>query len=115
MRKKDINGIINDLMELISWRNPVHDNMAFSFIGNKLTLNLLTGKIEYPEEDSLTKLYREKRDWFVKRVHNLGGKLSDFEEATIIVFGAKEKVKIRYKGEVFEKSHMSDFKKSGEY
>ncbi len=98
MRKNQVKGIINDLLNLEDWKNP----LQIFFIENKFKINLLNGEIEYLEEDSVSELYKEKINWFIERIKNLKGDLKDFEKAEIVVFGKKEKIEIVYKGEKFE-------------
>jgi hypothetical protein len=101
MRKKDVQGIVNDLFFLSDYKSPVR----IAPISNKIEINLLTGKINAVEEDSVTDLLKEKRQWFKERVRKLKGKLSDFKKAKITIFGSKEKIEIEYKGEKF--SHIN--------
>jgi hypothetical protein len=100
MRKKDINGIINDLLELGNWRHP----MEIVWVPKKFETNLITGKTN--ASGSLKEFYEEKSEWFKKRIKNLGGNLKDFTEAKIIIFGAKEKIKLIYKDEEFVKEKI---------
>ena len=98
MRKNEIKGIINDLLDLRSWRNPV----SRVWVKEKVVFNLLSGEGNVLEEDSIVELLRERRNWFLERVKSLSGDIKDFGEATFEIYGAKEKVKIVYKGESFE-------------
>jgi len=102
MRINQIPGIINDLLDLESWHHPL-DNI---FPTKKYEINLLTGKQNILEEDSITKLLDSKRKWFVKRIQNLNGKFEDFAKAKIKIFGVKEKVEIIYKDKKFNKEHL---------
>lgn len=77
-------------------------------IPNKIELDLITGEGNWDEEDSLTELLEEKRGWFLDRIKSLKGDIKDFQKAKIIVFVAKEKVKIKYKGKEFEKERVLD-------
>lgn len=98
MRTKQIQSIVNDLLELRCWRNPL---LAVT-LNKKIEFDLIKNKISNHEgSDSLTELLKEKREWFKQRVKDLNGNLKDFKEAKIIVFGTKEKVKIIYKDEEF--------------
>lgn len=97
MRKSEVLGIVNDLIELRRWKNPL--DMVWS--DNKIIFNLITGEGNI-EEDSIIELCREKREWFLARVKKLKGSLSDFEKASISIYGAKEKVDMVYKGKRFE-------------
>ena len=98
MRINQIQGIVNDFIDYRGYKNPIHH----FWLKEKLKMNLINGKINYPEGDSFTEFYKNKRKWFLSRVRRLGGKIRDFEEAKVIVFGAKEKVLIKYKNKVFE-------------
>lgn len=98
MRKNDIKGIVHDLLHIFDWRNPLE---RFT-IKNKFVIDLVSGEIDYVEEDDLNRIYNEKREWFIERVENLGGNLEDFDKAIISVFGNKEKVEIVYKGKEFK-------------
>ncbi|MCL5730432.1 MAG: hypothetical protein M1165_02595, partial [Candidatus Pacearchaeota archaeon] len=98
MRLKQIRGIIYDMLDLRSYENP----LSRISVGNKFEMNLINGRKNYLEEDSIVEFYKNKRKWLLNRVHKLGGKITDFEEAGIIVFGAKEKIRIKYKDKIFE-------------
>lgn len=97
MRANEIKGIIHDLINLESWRNPI------SWIKNRFEIDLISGKINYLGEDDVSAFYKEKRQWFVDRVKKLKGDLKEFQYARIVLYGAKEKVEISYKGKKFEK------------
>lgn len=99
MRKKDINSITHDLLRFHEDTNPL---LEFS-IDKKLEVDLINGDVFWKGEDDLWRLYKEKVKWFHNRVIDLKGSLKDFEEAKIFVQGTKEKVKIVYKGETFER------------
>ena len=99
MKKNQIQGIINDFIDYRGYENPIHH----FWLKEKLEINLISGKINYLEEDSFTEFYKHKRKWFMGRVKKLKGKLADFQEAKVIVFGAKEKIFIEYKDKTFEK------------
>lgn len=72
MRKKDVNGIVHDLLHYLVWRNPLKNI-----------------------------LLHEKIDWFWYRIKYLKEDINEFKEAKIIISGAKEKVKIIYKDSEF--------------
>ena len=102
MRTKEINGIINDLLELINWKNPMWE------IGIKRTyeINLLNGNLNNNLKDDLTKYLSEKYKCFSDRIKELKGKMNDFGEAKIKLFIRKEKITIKYKGKTFEKERI---------
>jgi len=102
MKKNQIQGIINDFIDYRGYENPIHH----FWLKEKLEINLISGKINYLEEDSFTEFYKHKRKWFMGRVKKLKGKLADFQEAKVIVFGAKEKIFIEYKDKTFEKERI---------
>jgi len=104
MRKKDINGILYDILDLRNWETPLN----YFSIPYKVEINLLTGKLNVVEEDNVTNLLKEKRKWFKERVRKLKGRLSDFEKAKIIIFGAKEKIEINFKDTEFKKERIFD-------
>jgi hypothetical protein len=79
MRKKLIPSLMHDLIHLQEDFNPL---IAWE-VPNKTEINLLTGKVNLHEEDSVVELLKEKREWFKRRVKKLKGKLSDFQEAKI--------------------------------
>lgn len=97
MRKKDVNGILHDLLELDCWWNP----SRIFFIDKRVEINLLTGNCSDSSGSTLAKLLQSKREWFVDRVLSLGGCLEDFEKAVIIVYGTRERIEFIYKGEEF--------------
>ena len=101
MRKSDINGILNDLVDLNNWVNPI----AKIKIPFRFEIDLLTGKTNQNQNeiDSLTYFYNAKRKWFLDRIEKLGGVLEDFQEAKIIAFENKEKIILVYKNERYEK------------
>lgn len=98
MRKKDIQGIVNDLINLEAWKNPLY----WAFVRERRTFDLLSKKIA-PEEkgDSISELMEDKRAWFQERIKNLKGNLNDFKKATITVSGFIEKIEIIYNKETF--------------
>jgi len=97
-----MNGILYDIMDMRGWKNPIG---MFRTI-NKYVLDLLSGKFNWEEEDSITELLEEKRNWFLERIKKLKGKKSDFEKAVISVSFGKEKVEIIYKGKKFENARV---------
>jgi hypothetical protein len=99
MRKKLIPSLMHDLIHL---QEDFHPAGPLS-VPNKTEINLLTGKINISERDSITDLLKEKREWFKKRIKKLNGKLSDFQSAKITIFGKKEKIQIKFKDEIFVK------------
>lgn len=98
MRKNQINGIINDFLDFRSYENP----LGHIFLDNKFEINLITGEVDYPERDDVYDFFEHKRKWFIGTIKNLGGNIEDFGEAKLIIFGAKEKIRIKYKDELFE-------------
>ena len=99
MRTKQLNGLVNDLSNYEDYRNPLNH----IWLEKKFEINLKTGEISYYGEDDISDFYKNKRKWFVDRVRKLGGKLTDFDEAKLIVFGAKEKIVLKYNGKDFDK------------
>lgn len=99
MRKSDINGILYDILDLNNWVNPLYRIK----IPEKFEIDLLTGKTNQKEEDSLTEFYNAKRKWFLNRVKKLDGNLNDFQEAKIIAFGNNEKIILVYQNKKYEK------------
>ncbi|PIN89571.1 hypothetical protein COU60_03095 [Candidatus Pacearchaeota archaeon CG10_big_fil_rev_8_21_14_0_10_34_76] len=97
MRKKDVKGIIHDLLRYLEWRNPLH-NLKFP---GKIKVNLLSKEVIGIGEDSLWKMYHEKIEWFHWRLNQLNANLEDFTKARITISGTTEKVEIIYKGENF--------------
>ena len=102
MRKKDINGIMNDLLFLSDWKNPIQ----LFFIDNKVEVDLINEKISDFENTSLWELYQEKIKWFKERIKKLNGNLEDFQEAKIFTHGSIEKIKIIFKGKEFSKQRF---------
>ena len=98
MKKNQIKSIVNDILELENWANPLNE----IFSKEKYEMNLLTGKRNFPGKDSITELLLRKRKWFVNRIKNLKGNLKDFEKAKITVNKNKESVEIIYQGRKFE-------------
>jgi len=99
MRIKEINNIIDSLLNLRDWKNPLWE----MWIKKKLEFNLLTGENNYDDVDSVLELCQERRNWFLERVHFLKGNLSDFQKAEIIVGKNFERISITYKNKVFNK------------
>lgn len=102
MRKKLIPSLMHDLLHLSEDFHPI----SARAVPNKTEINLLTGKINLTEEDSVVELLKEKREWFKQRIKKLNGKLSDFQEAKITIFGVKEKIEIQFKDETFTKERI---------
>ena len=102
MKKKEMQGIVNDLVELRSWRNP----LKRISVKGKATLNLLTRNVSGPihEKDSLGKLLKEKLEWFKERMIKEGIDTSFISEAKIIINRCTENAKIIYKGKEFKAS-----------
>jgi hypothetical protein len=94
MRKSDVRDLINGFLELDAWRHPL---ARFSVVDN-LELNLLNGKITYPDKDSMFEFYTNKYNWFKERIKKLGGE-SEFQKAEVKVSGRRERVEIIFKNE----------------
>ncbi|MBT7705908.1 hypothetical protein HN747_00525 [archaeon] len=99
MKKNEIKGIIHDLLDLRVWKHP----LVNIFLNQKAKVNLLTGEVFGLDKDSLWELYKEKAAWFKERV---GEAITDFENAEILIGGAREIVKIKFRGEDFEDSRI---------
>lgn len=102
MRKNQIQGIINDFADFRGYENPLNR----VWLKNKFEMNLKTGKINYPEKDSILDFYGYKRKWLLGTIKRLGGKIFDFEEAKVIIFGKKEKISLKYNGKTFMKEYV---------
>jgi hypothetical protein len=100
MKKNQIKSILHDILEFMNYRSP----LPMIHFKGKLKFDLISGKTDYNEDDSLTDILKEKRRWFLERVDNFGGELKDFNMAEIIIEGNKEIVKIIYKKEEYSKS-----------
>ncbi|MEI7718834.1 MAG: hypothetical protein WCI72_03115 [archaeon] len=96
MRKNQIKGMINDLLELSSWEHPL---THFSEI-DEVKVDLLSGEVFYPDEDNVWKFYKGKAEWFRKRIKELKSE-SEFQKAILIVNNHKERVEITFKNENF--------------
>lgn len=51
--------------------------------------------------DDVWKFYKDKVKWFKARISSSHGKLKEFEEAKIKVFGHEERLRIKYKGKLY--------------
>ena len=100
MRIKEINNIIDSLLNLRDWRNPLWE----IWIKKKLVFNLITGENNYKNSDSILELCQERRNWFLDRIRFLKGNLSNFKKAEIIVGKNFEEINIIYKDKIFNKS-----------
>jgi len=98
MRLSQIQGVVNDFLDFKGYENPLNH----IWLKNKFEMNLISGGINYPGEDSVSDFYKNKRKWFIGRIKKLQGDVKDFQIAKVIVFGAKEKIKIKYKNKIFE-------------
>ena len=67
MRIKEINNIMDSLLHLRDWKNPLWE----IWIKEKLEFNLLTGKNNYKNSDSILELCQERRKWFLERINFL--------------------------------------------
>jgi len=107
MRIKEINGLVNDILDLQNWKNPLH----LFCVENEYQIDLLTGKHNQNEEDSITELLKYKGKWFKQRINDLNANPSDFQKVELTIHLAKEKVEIIYKGKSFEKERFFEHKK----
>lgn len=96
MKKVLVKSLMHDLLHLGMDFHPLEH---FSNVEN-LELDLLSGKIIYPDEDSVLDFYKKKGVWFKDRVKVLNGE-SDFQKAKVIVSGRKESVEIVFKNQSF--------------
>lgn len=96
MRKSEINGIINDLLNYMCCDNPLDrsDN-----IGN-IEVNLLKKEIDYPLPDGVYDFYKKKMEWFNERIDRFGGR-PGFQIAKIFVSGRTERVEIVFMNDTF--------------
>jgi hypothetical protein len=96
MRKSEIKGIINDLLDLGSCENPLDrsDNLG------EIEVNLLKKEISYPEHDEVYNFYKKKIEWFNERIDRFGGR-PGFQIAKIFVSGRSERVEIVFMNETF--------------
>ena len=94
MKKREIKGLMHDLLRYLDWRNPA----SRVFIGKKLEVDLLTKEV-FCDEDDVFRFYHEKIDWFHLRLKQLNANLDYFSKAQIIVDSVKEKIDIVYKDE----------------
>ena len=105
MRKKDIPGILNDLLNYLDYQSPI----THYFVESPIKVNLLTGELSREEEDRDSyNFYKNKIKWFQERIEKLKGNLSDFEFAELTDFGHSEEIKIIYKGKLFEKKFVGN-------
>lgn len=101
MRKKEVKSIVNDLLNLGSWYNPL-GNPFFLIRNKKIRVDLIKGSVlGCGGRDSLWEFYREKINWFKRRVKKLNGNLNDFQKAKIYIDNLIERIEIKYKGELF--------------
>lgn len=109
MKIKEIKGISKDLMELGESMNP----LRYIWIKNEYEINLITGKLNIREKDTITEFLESKSRWFNNRIIRLNGKLADFSKAKITLIGNKEQLEIIYKDKKFseEKSYINEQKK----
>ena len=102
MKSGQVGSIVHDIIYFRDWKNPLNHVR----LGRKIEFDLLTGESNVDEEDSITEMCKNKREWFLDRLKKFNSKIEDFEEAKIVFFRAKEKVIIRYKGKLFEKERV---------
>jgi len=108
MKTNQIKSIVHDLIEFNDWKNPI----GRVKLSRKYKINLLTGKLNLKETDSITELLEEKRKWFKKRIEDLKGDLNNFQKAEIIIKNKQEKVSIIYKQKLFEKQKKENYEKN---
>ncbi len=108
MKAKQIKGIMHDLIELRGWRTPLAAPINITPESTSLKINLLTGKISPAkrEEDSLSELLKEKREWFKEFLKLHKSKLGDFDKAEMKMIGKKESIKISYKGKNYSREKV---------
>lgn len=102
MKIGHVKSLMHDLREVINYKNP----LTWISVKKKIEFNLINGEFSGDPNDSFKELYEYKREWFLDRLKKLNGKLENFEEAKFIVFGAKEKLIIKYKGKIFEEEQL---------
>ena len=102
MRKAEVKELVNNFVYFGEPFNPLN----YISVKNKLEIDVKSEKINYPGEDSVTNFFRKKMEWVLSRIKKLNGKLEDFSVIKIIVFGKKEKIIIKYKGEIFESERV---------
>lgn len=107
MRKKEIKGLVHDLLHYLEWRNPLKD----IFLKKKIEVDLISKEVIGSSEDDLFDFYHEKIDWFHDKIKATKTDMSDFKEAKIIVFGSKEEVKIIFKDSEFTGNLVIDMPK----
>jgi hypothetical protein len=98
MKIGHVQSLLHDLIEFENYKNPLN----YIWIKKKIEFNMLTGEFSGDDNDSFKELYEFKRRWFLKRLKKLNGKLKDFKKIRFIVFGAREKITIKYKDKSFE-------------
>lgn len=106
MKRSHINGICYDILDVLSYINPLwRVNIKGTY-----KIDLLTGENnrETPKEDSVTEMLERKREWFLKRVGSLKWNPEDFQKAEITISDNTERVDIIYKNEEF--SNMKDYR-----
>jgi hypothetical protein len=105
MKKGHLKDLAHDILELVRWRSPLEN----VFVPSKYEIDLVSGKILGGEEsDSLVEILRFKREWFLDRLEQLNGSPEDFEKARIVIFGAKEKVELKYNGKEIVREKFYD-------
>jgi len=95
MRSKEIQGIINNLIKLNNYKNPLRN-----FSLKKIEANLITGKIQ-TESQTIKEFLQDKISWFKEQIEKAEGNLKDFKKAKIIIDKQKEKIEIGYKNKKF--------------
>ena len=97
MKKNELKGIVHDFLNLSDYQTPLKGNSP----SDKIRLNLLTGEILGTDEERLIRFYKEKRNWFKKRIKNLKGNLNSFDFAKVTISGKTEKIELSYKKKIF--------------
>jgi hypothetical protein len=102
MHKKEMQEIVNDLLELHSWRQPLKETQT----KHKTGINLLTKTITGITEEKIEELLKEKSDWFKQRITKENINKKDLQEAKIIIIiqGCTETIKVTYKEKEFKQS-----------
>ncbi len=102
MKKAEMQGIVNDLLDYRGYENPLRHATT-----KKIILNLLNREIRGDaERSSIWDFLKEKYRWFQDRIKNIKTDKDSIEEAKIIFHGNTEKIKVIYKGTTFENSRV---------
>jgi hypothetical protein len=101
---KELNGVVNDLLELdyhiTDMKNLLYDMLASAKTIN-FELDLLTGKMTPKKTDDLGIMYGEKQKWFISRIKELGI-FEEISSAKLTLIDGKETIFIKTKeGRIF--------------